>query len=191
MSLVLKLAWVVYHLDSLCQPCFRKPWLLSTCVYHANTSNSVRDASARSDRSAGDSGRVHRTSACCVIRGTRVSVGKIEGSIEADCQASWETAQNPNGGPYPVCASDKSWNEASRGLQQVEEGPAQENAIDAASSFLRGNTTARLLLRVRSLAVRELPCQALCGAETTLVLTCCSRLWCCRTSSLGATRILC
>ena len=45
-------------------------------------------------------------------------------------------------------------------------------------------------VRVRSLAVRELPCQALCGAETTLVLTSCSRLWCCRTSSLGATRIL-
>ena len=78
-----------------------------------------------------------------------------------------------------------------RGLQQVEEGPAQENAIDAASSFLRGNTIAGLLLRVRSLAVRELPCQALCGVETTLVLTSCSRLWRCRPSSLGATRIVC
>ena len=34
------------------------PWLLSTCVYHASTDSSVRDASARGDRSAGDSGRV-------------------------------------------------------------------------------------------------------------------------------------
>ena len=38
---------------------------------------------------------------------------------------------------------------------------------------------------MRSLEVCELPCQALCGAETTLVLTSCSRLWYCRTSSLG------
>ena len=92
---------------------FGSPWLLSTSVCHASTSSSVRDASARGDRSASDSDRVHRASAGCVIRGTRVPVRKIEGSIEADCQVSLEMAQNPDGGPYPAFVSDKSWNEAS------------------------------------------------------------------------------
>ena len=83
----------------------------SAPVSIASTGSSILDASARGDRSAGDSGRVHRTSACCVIRDTKVPVGKIEGSIEAGCQASWETAQHPDGGPYPVCASDKFRND--------------------------------------------------------------------------------
>ena len=56
---------------------------------------------------------VHRASACRVIRGTRVPVWKIEGSIEADYQASLETAQNPDGEPYPAFANDKSWDETS------------------------------------------------------------------------------
>ena len=63
---------------------FGSPWLLSTCVSHASTSSSVHDASARGDRSARNSGRVHRFSACRVIRGTRVPVWKSEGSIETD-----------------------------------------------------------------------------------------------------------
>ena len=60
-----------------------------------------------------ESGRVHRASACRVMRGTRVPIWKIEGSIEADYQASLETAQNPDGEPYPAFANDKSWDETS------------------------------------------------------------------------------
>ena len=40
-------------------------------------------------------------------------VWKIEESIEADYQASLKTAQNPDGGPCPAFANDKSWDETS------------------------------------------------------------------------------
>ena len=40
-------------------------------------------------------------------------VSKMPDSIEACCQASLKTANDPDGGPYPAFASDKSWNEAS------------------------------------------------------------------------------
>ena len=40
-----------------------------------------------------------------------VPVSKMEESIEACIQASLKTAQDPDGGPYPVFASDKSWSE--------------------------------------------------------------------------------
>ena len=42
-----------------------------------------------------------------------VPVWKIEESIEADYQASLKTVQNPDGGPYPAFANDKSWDETS------------------------------------------------------------------------------
>ena len=42
-----------------------------------------------------------------------VPVWKIEEAIEADYQASLKTAQNPDGGPYPAFANDKSWDETS------------------------------------------------------------------------------
>ena len=42
-----------------------------------------------------------------------VPVSKMPGSIEALCQASLKTAKDPDGGPYPVYPSGKSWDEAS------------------------------------------------------------------------------
>ena len=41
---------------------------------------------------------------------------------------------------------------------------------------------------VRIVEPRSSGVHGMCGAETTLVLTSCSRLWRCRTSSLGATK---
>ena len=35
------------------------------------------------------------------------------GSIEALCQASFKTAKDPDGGPYPAYPSGKLWDEAS------------------------------------------------------------------------------
>ena len=43
----------------------------------------------------------------------RVLVSKMEESIEAHYQASWKTAQDPDGGPFPAYPSGKSWDEAS------------------------------------------------------------------------------
>ena len=42
-----------------------------------------------------------------------VSVSKKEKSIEAHYQASWETAKDPDGGPFPAYPSRKPWDEAS------------------------------------------------------------------------------
>ena len=44
----------------------------------------------------------------------RVPVSKMVESIEAHYQASWETAQDPDGVPFPACPGGKSWDEASR-----------------------------------------------------------------------------
>ena len=43
---------------------------------------------------------------------------KMEESIEASIQASLNTAQDHDGGPYPVCPSGKSRDETSRKMAQ-------------------------------------------------------------------------
>ena len=55
---------------------------------------------------------LHESGAALVLD-IGVLVWKIEESIEAGYLASLKTAQNPDGGPYPASAYDKSWDETS------------------------------------------------------------------------------
>ena len=48
-----------------------------------------------------------------LAEGMEAPVLKMPDSIEAHCQASLKSAKDPDGGPYPAFASDKSWSEAS------------------------------------------------------------------------------
>ena len=66
----------------------------------------------------------------------RVLVSKMEESIEAHYQASWKTAQDPDGGPFSACPSGKSWDEASGKTGSGKK--FYHNVISGASSrFLR------------------------------------------------------
>ena len=116
-SLVLKLVRYVYHLDSLCQPCFRvslvsqhlcpsrqhqqqcpwrqRPWWSTAVVEYITPELVVFATPAVAVIAAPASVVVHRASVCRVIRGIRVLIWKIEESIEARYQASlkWRRIQ--------------------------------------------------------------------------------------------------
>ena len=133
-SLVLKLVWVVYHLDSLCQPCFSgllgfsapvsltpapaavsmapAPMVEYGCgrVHNARACR-VRDTSCGGDHSASVSGRTSRQCLPCHTRHLSAYL-EDRGINRSPLSGFLEMAQNPNGGPYPAYPSDKSWNGA-------------------------------------------------------------------------------
>ena len=113
MSLVLKLAWIENHLDSLCQPCFRVSLASQHLCLSRQHQQQLSVTPAPAVIATPASVVVHRASACRVIRGTRVLVWKIEESIEARYQASlkWSRIQMEN--YIPRIRANKSWNEAS------------------------------------------------------------------------------
>ena len=115
---------VVYHRDSLCQPCFRvssvsqhlclsrqhqqqcpwrqRPWWSTAVVEYITPELVVFATPAVAVITAPASVVLHRASVCRVIRGIGVLIWKIEESIEARYQASlkWRKIQMENHTPH-------------------------------------------------------------------------------------------
>ena len=62
-------------------------------------------------------------------------VSKMPASSEAHCQASLKSAKDPDRGPYPAFASDKSWNKASdKTGSEIQFYPETSSSMEAGTA---------------------------------------------------------